>query len=369
MNDPTAPSQLCMLVVDDDEDTVQSTADALALYGYRVLAATCGAEALRLAVADPPDAALLDLSMPVMDGFEVARHLCTRRPPGLPRPVLVAVTGQTSVDRIRTAAAGFDLHLTKPVEPGALAATARALVGLRRAEERLEARVTARTAELEAEMARRQELARRLASAQEDERRRVARDLHDTIGQTLSGLSLAAAAGQLDQVRRLADELGRELHEVAVRLRPTALDDIGLAAAARVLADDWARRTGVAIEFQAVGLGAGRLPAEVETALYRVVQEALTNAAKHAAARRVAVVIGRRAGTAVAVVEDDGAGFDPDVARTPAPGRRAGLGLAGMRERVGLLGGTVEVESQPGQGTTVFARIPLAETPAGAGRA
>jgi signal transduction histidine kinase len=105
----------------------------------------------------------------------------------------------------------------------------------------------------------------------------------------------------------------------------------------------------------------------VETALYRVVQEALTNAAKHAGAGRVAVVVGRRAGVAVAVVEDDGGGFDPDGTRPP--GRRAGLGLAGMRERVGLLGGTVEVESQPGQGTTVFARIPLTDAAPAAGDA
>jgi signal transduction histidine kinase len=364
MSDPLLP-QLCVLVVDDDEDTVQSTAEVLALHGYRVLAATSGAEAVRLAAADPPDAALLDLSMPVMDGFEVARRICAARRPGTPRPVLVAVTGQSTLDRERTAAAGFDLHLVKPAAADALAATARALVGLRRAEERLEARVAERTAELaaakaalEAEMGRRRELARRLATAQEDERSRLARDLHDTVGQTLTGLALAARAGNLEQVRRLADELGRELHEVAVRLRPTALDDIGLVAAARVLADDWARRTGVAVEFQAVGLDGPRLPAEVETALYRVVQEALTNAAKHAAAGRVGVVVGRRGGSAVAVVEDDGRGFEPDA--LPTPGQRTGLGLVGMRERVGLVGGELVIESGPGRGTTVIARIPVA---------
>jgi signal transduction histidine kinase len=212
---------------------------------------------------------------------------------------------------------------------------------------------------LEAEMTRRHDLTRRLATAQEDERRRVARDLHDTVGQTLTGLSLAAAAGRVEQVKALADALGRELHEVAVRLRPTVLDDVGLAAAARVLAEAWGRQTGVAVQFQAIGLAAGRLPPEVETALYRAVQEALTNAAKHAGARNVSVVLGRRNGEAVAVVEDDGAGFDPGAARPP--GKRGGLGLPGMRERVALLGGEVEVESEPGRGTTVIARIPLGE--------
>ncbi|HEY1191746.1 MAG TPA: PAS domain-containing protein [Gemmata sp.] len=238
---------------------------------------------------------------------------------------------------------------------------------LLRTRDRLEESVAARTAELAtaldslaAEMQRRNELARRLTTAQEEERQRLARDLHDTVGQTLTGLALAAAAGQLDQVRRLADELSRELHDVAVRLRPTALDDLGLPAAARELVSEWSRRAKVPVDFQAVGEEGARLPRETETALYRVVQEALTNASRYAGARRVAVVVGRRGGEAVAVVEDDGFGFDPDaVPRTPIPGRRGGLGLVGMRERVELLGGTLEVDSAPGAGTTVIARIPL----------
>jgi PAS domain S-box-containing protein len=241
---------------------------------------------------------------------------------------------------------------------------------LRAARAQLEARVAERTAELasaldslETEMARRTELARRLATAQEDERRRVARDLHDTVGQTLTGLSLAAAGGRAEQVRELSGVLARELHEVAVRLRPTVLDDVGLEAAVRVLAEEWSRRTRVAVEVQAVGLDGGRLPAEVETVLYRVVQEALTNVAKHAGATRVSVVVGTRDAEAVAVVEDDGVGFDPDAVANPAAGRPGGLGLAGMRERLALVGGAVEIESAPGHETTIIARIPLSARP------
>jgi two-component system CheB/CheR fusion protein len=248
---------------------------------------------------------------------------------------------------------------------------------LRAARDELERRVAERTTELtaaleslEREMNRRADLARRLSTVQEDERRRVARDLHDTVGQTLTGLALsvagvatagplpAAAVERLAQVQRLADALGRELHEVAVRLRPTALDDVGLNAAVRALIEEWAGRTRVPVDFQAAG-GDGRFTPEVETALYRVTQEALTNVARHAGATRVSVVLGRRSGDAVAVIEDDGTGFDPDAPATPILGRRGGLGLAGMRERVELLGGTVEVESAPGRGTTVIARIPL----------
>jgi signal transduction histidine kinase len=252
----------------------------------------------------------------------------------------------------------------------------RAEDALRDAHDTLEAQVAKRTAELAAanaslvaEAAGRADLARRLASAQEAERRRVARDLHDQVGQTLTALGLAVgaaeaagpaeAAARLRGIRALADQVGRELHGAAVRLRPTALDDLGLPAAVGQLVADWSARTGVPAEFEAVGMAGGRLPAEAETALYRVVQEALTNAAKHAKASRVSVVVARRDEHATAVVEDDGAGFDPASA---GDGR---LGLVGMRERVALSGGELEVESEPGAGTTVIARIPLDSDAAG----
>ncbi len=209
------------------------------------------------------------------------------------------------------------------------------------------------------------ELRQRLAPAQEDERR-VSRDLHDTVGRTLTALAVRAvrdaaplpepARNRLEHVQRLADELARQVHDLATRLRPTAPDDLGLEAAARQLVTDWSARTGVAIDFRAVGLSA-RLPADVETALYRVVQEALTNAPRHARARHVAIVLERSSGGAVAVIEDDGIGFDTEAdVPTPPAGR---LGLLGMCERVGSAGGTLAVESVLGQGTTVIARIPL----------
>ncbi|WP_439627728.1 CheR family methyltransferase [Gemmata sp.] len=241
---------------------------------------------------------------------------------------------------------------------------------LRDARDRLEARVAERTADLErardaleAEMGRRRELARLLGSAQEDERRRVARDLHDTVGQLLAGLSLTLksleagdpppAAGGLAEAQRIMNDLGRELHGLAVRLRPTSLDDVGLAPALGQLVSEWSSRSGVRADFHASGVEPGRVPAEVETAIYRVVQEALTNVAKHAGASAVGVAVTRSDGSVSVAVEDDGAGFDPDA----APKGR--LGLLGMRERVELVGGTFEVESSPGAGTTVAVRIPV----------
>lgn len=250
---------------------------------------------------------------------------------------------------------------------------------LAQAHAQLERRIAERTGELaranaalaeenaasvRAEAARR-DLLRRLASAQEDEQRRTARDLHDQVGQTLSALMVAiqtacdseplplAAAARLRDALRLAEDLGRDVHDLATRLRPALLDDIGLPAALRQLLNGWQRRTGVHVDFQATWLDRERLPTEIETVVFRVVQEAMTNIARHARARRVSVIVERYDGHVIAVVEDDGVGFDQDL---NTPGR---LGLVGMQERVMLVGGTLDVESEPGDGTTVIARIPV----------
>jgi signal transduction histidine kinase len=224
----------------------------------------------------------------------------------------------------------------------------------------------ARTMEvLEAEMERRRALAQRLGTVQEDERRRISRDLHDTIGQLMAGLSMVLKSIELSgelpapAVARLADaqqvmrQLGREVHGLAVRLRPTALDDLGLEAALEQLVSEWSSRTGLAVDFHSSGLGSERLPPEVDTAIYRLVQEALTNVAKHARATSVTVVVTRLDLHLSVVVEDDGVGFDP------AEGRKGRLGLVGMRERVDQVAGTIDIESSPGAGTTVAVRIPI----------
>lgn len=212
----------------------------------------------------------------------------------------------------------------------------------------------------------RDDLLRRVVTAEEDERRRVARELHDSIGQLLTALLLglravrdagplpAPALERLNEAQQIADELGRAAHGLALRLRPTVLDDVGLVAALRHELDEWSARTGLEVQFQAVGLETVRFPSEIETTLYRVVQESLTNVIKHARAGIVSVVLERQGGRAIVVVEDNGVGFDTD----EAVGANR-LGLLGMRERAALVGGTLDVESSPGAGTTVLARIPL----------
>jgi PAS domain S-box-containing protein len=243
---------------------------------------------------------------------------------------------------------------------------------LRAARDELEARVTERTAELTRANEARLELVRRLVRAQEAERRRVSRELHDGLGQELTALILGLKAleravpedapgrARLREVEEVVGRISREAHDLAVELRPTALDDLGLGAALSDYVARWSARTGVTASFQPLGLEGGRLPAEVETAVYRVVQEALNNVAKHAGARRVGVMVSRQEAELVTLIEDDGRGFDPDLAPTGS-GRRS-LGLLGMRERVGLVGGTLVIESGEGQGTVVQARIPLPRT-------
>lgn len=209
------------------------------------------------------------------------------------------------------------------------------------------------------------ELQRQLLRVREDEQRRIARDLHDEVGQTMTVLRFAlasvrqsgplpqAAEERLGDVDRVVEQLARELGEVASRLRPATLDKQGLLPALHQLVADWSARTGITVDFASAGVN-DRLPAEVETTLYRVVQEALTNVARHAQARHVSVVVQRDSEQAVACIEDDGKGFDPN----DIP--RGHLGIMGMRERVGLASGTLEIESGFRQGATIIARVPLA---------
>jgi|GEM_PF-166280 len=221
----------------------------------------------------------------------------------------------------------------------------------------------------QAEAARRESaVLRRLADAQEEERLRIARDLHDQLGQLITGLLLgleqlegqvanSPAAVTLAPLQTLALELAKESHRIAVNLRPTALEDVGLVPALERLVADWSAQSGVPAAFASLRLGKERLSRQIEVALFRVAQEALTNIQKHAEATSVSVLIERRDSQIVLIVEDNGRGFPVDEVLTEA--ERPHLGVLGMRERVTSVGGTLEIETSPGKGTTLFVRIPL----------
>jgi two-component system, NarL family, sensor histidine kinase UhpB len=217
--------------------------------------------------------------------------------------------------------------------------------------------------------AERGELLRRLSEAQENEQRRIARELHDQVGQTVTGLSLGlkslerllgnGAQGDVGRhvqwLQSLAGEIGRDIHRAAVDLRPTALDDVGLREALATLLRQWTLRHDIRSDFQVLG-DSVRLPAAVETAIYRIVQEALTNVLKHAQASTVSVSLEQRTEEVRVIIEDDGVGFDGEA--DPGPSAKPRLGLSGIRERLSLLRGSLTLETSPVSGTTLYVRIP-----------
>ena len=207
----------------------------------------------------------------------------------------------------------------------------------------------------------RRETLRRVVEAQERERRRLAIELHDETGQSLAAVLMglrrleestdpAAVRATVEELRATVVNAVQELRALAVELRPKALDDFGLSPALERLIDTYSRRTGLVVDSHLAGLEP-RLPEPVESALYRIVQEALTNIAKHAGASTVSVVTRRDDNRIVMVIEDNGTGFD---AGAPAEG----LGLVSMRERAELLGGSLRVESDSNHGTTLVVEVP-----------
>ena len=260
----------------------------------------------------------------------------------------------------------------------------RAEAVLQNAHDEMEQRVAARTQELAdantklqvqiAERAvieqSRQQVLQQLVTAQEEERRHIARELHDQLGQDLTALILGLKALQdsitaddqiterIGQLQAMAMQIGQEVRSLSVQLRPSVLDDLGLELALSNYIEQWSSRAHVAADLHTQGLEEERLPLAVETTLYRLVQEALTNVLKHAGASEISVIIERQPDEVRLIVEDDGRGFT-DAPISSEPKNASQLGLIGMQERVALLNGTLTVESALGSGTTIFARIPL----------
>jgi two-component system, NarL family, sensor histidine kinase UhpB len=219
-------------------------------------------------------------------------------------------------------------------------------------------------------------LASQVIRAQEDERRRIARELHDDTAQvlfaqllrltTLKGSPDPAVNSMAATLEEMTVEALEGVRRLALELRPPALDDLGLSAALGELAQRFAEQLDVPVDYQSRGLR-GRLPSEVELVLYRVAQEALTNIAKHANARRIWLDVDRTADDVTISIRDDGRGFDRAVI-PESDGRGLGLGIFGMEERVALVGGRFRIWSRPGVGTEIFAFIPLAGEAGARGR-
>ena len=208
-------------------------------------------------------------------------------------------------------------------------------------------------------------LLRKIISAQEDERRRIARELHDETSQSLAAVNLALGAitdgkgskRSAEDLRAIVCEALERVKNLAFDLRPGLLDDLGLVAAIDRHIEDFPQRHGLSVKFQCIGLNGQRLPPKIETTVYRIVQEALINSAKHAKANHASITMQTGNGLLRVIIEDDGQGFDAQKMGSNESGRS--LGLFGMQERAALVGGTLKVDSSPGEGTAVVLDVPL----------
>ena len=217
----------------------------------------------------------------------------------------------------------------------------------------------------------RDKLMHRIIESQEEERKRVARDIHDHLGQQLTALRFALSllkqqhadgsnvGGTIETAHSIAHSLDAELDYIAWNLRPAAIDDIGLEETLRTFIRDWSEHYDLPADFNSFGFGDVRLAPDVEINLYRIAQESLNNVSKHAGASRASVLLENRENDVVLIIEDNGIGFDvAETERTSA--LEKGMGLFGMRERAALVGGSLEIESAHGRGTSVYAKVPAA---------
>lgn len=205
-----------------------------------------------------------------------------------------------------------------------------------------------------------------IITAQEDERKRIARELHDSTSQSLTslllglrtmsdGCQLCTHNHQLDDLRQIASHILDDIHQLALRLRPSILDDLGLPEAVRKHVTDITKNGALQVDLMIVGFDNQRLPPTIETAIYRIIQEAITNIIRHAHAQTASILLERQKDKILAIIDDDGIGFNPiDVQQ-----KEKHLGLYGMRERAELLGGEMVIESSNGNGTSIYIEIPL----------
>ena len=358
------PQQPVIIITDDRRATRQMIGNLLAPGGYHLLEAANGRELLDLFSSRQPDLVLLDINMPVMDGLEACARI-KQLPGGSHVPVLMFTAYNEGGEVEKAFQAGASDFINKPINGEELRHRVNRLLYLRS----LEIERQAAEAALQSSYTKIKSLSRKVLNAYEEERVRLARELHDEVGMALTTLKLnlqllnqdlaagkGAAAGRLESTIAWVNNLLAAIRNKAAFLRPPSLDELGLVAVVDNMVQALSRHTGWQARLKTNG-NYEKLPVEIETALYRCIQEALTNAARHASAANIFVEISLNRQDVVVSVRDDGAGFDTGSAAAAAAAGH--LGLQGMRERVALLSGELEVNSSPGEGTEICITIPL----------
>jgi len=388
MNTSSDFAPLTILSVDDNDAIRYSFTRYLREGGYQVIEGRTGEEALQLARRDPA-LITLDINLPDIDGYEICRRL-KENPETRDIPVLhISASFVEAPDRARGLDGGADAYLAEPIDRLELLATVKALLRMRQAQrearrqaaeaegarkeleavnESLEVRVQQRTAELERERREVQELSSQLLQAQDKERRRISRELHDSTGQLLVTLTMNLARlkseqawsnpdadNLIDDTTGIVDEMSRQLRTMSYLLHPPLLDEAGLLSAVKWYVNGFSSRSSIEVNLECSELG--RLPEEIEITLFRLIQESLTNIHRHSGSKTAVVRLGQKSDSVTLEVADQGQGFT--TAGLPGdPRLRMGVGIAGMRERVRRFGGTLDISSSAA-GTAVRASLPI----------
>ena len=382
-----------ILTVDDNEALRYSLARSLRDAGYEVLEAKTGAEAIERA-AELPYLITLDINLPDMSGFQVCRKI-KADPATTHIPILhVSSTFVDPQSRVQGLEGGADAYLAEPIDRAELVATVGALLRLKRAEtaarlqaeaaetarrelaqlnSTLEIRVNERTAELKIANEGLRELSVRILQLQDEERRRIARELHDTVGQLLAAITMNMAVVEAElsslspeankaffENRAFVQQILQGIRTISHLLHPPLLDESGLPSALSWYVEEFSQRSGIKVDLE-FSQGFERFAAELETTVFRIVQEALGNIHRHSQSTTANIRLTADHERLNLEIRDAGRGIPADMQQQIRTGIRTGVGLRGMRERVAQMGGRLEIESN-GRGTAILASFPRSAT-------
>lgn len=383
------PASTKILVVDDNDALRYTVVRSLRDVGYQIAEAATGADGLRLSI-ESPDLILLDVNLPDISGFQVCKQI---KASPLTSHIPVLHISSTFVDaeyRVRGLQGGADAYLAEPINRAELIATVNALLRLKLAEtvarqqadraeaavakledlnQRLESRIAERTVELTEANENLRELSAKLLQSQDDERRKITRDLHDSVGQMVAALKMNNAAVLAEAAKLskrasdaatensdLIDEVLKSIRNISHLLHPQILDAVGLNAALEWYVREFSSRSGIQVSFDS-RFNLPRLPTESETHIFRIVQESLGNVHRHSQSQTAKVSLLAEDGRVLVEIVDDGVGISASRLQELRRGVRSGVGFRGMRERLAQIGGELTIHSE-GKGTAIKIMVP-----------